>query len=275
METAEGDWIALCDSDDVWHPHKLEAIEACIRSLSKCDLFFHDFYLFGPDRIVDFRGAAEGPDTIFPIFRENDISYKQMMKNHYTIEMGGLPWKTVPLYHGRIFAWLVLGPCILPSACVFRKQVVDEYGGFDPEFRSAEDMEFYLRLAKNIPFAFLDLPLTGYRIVSGGLTGNIPELMHNAMRALDKHTVHDPQTFGRHKKIIKLAIARRFGRLASYHLRMQERGKSWCNLFNGLRYNCFEKQLWKVLLASLLPHALLKSLVSRRKRIQTTDTLSS
>ncbi|MEJ2426991.1 MAG: glycosyltransferase family A protein, partial [Candidatus Thiodiazotropha sp.] len=36
FERASGDWIALCDGDDIWHPDKLRIVEKCIEQAPDC-----------------------------------------------------------------------------------------------------------------------------------------------------------------------------------------------------------------------------------------------
>ena len=46
----EGDAIALCDQDDLWHPHRLTAGEAKLERVPAALLAFGDAYLIGPHR---------------------------------------------------------------------------------------------------------------------------------------------------------------------------------------------------------------------------------
>lgn len=265
IEAAENNWIALCDGDDTWNPEKLLVVERCIDHLQECDFFFHDFFLFGHDQKADFHGAAESEDTIFPFFLENQQTYRQMMKKHHHLSLTKQHLSNIPLYYDNIFQWLILGNLILPSSVVFHRRLFKEYGGFSPDFRSAEETEFFLRLAKKVPFGYIDMPLAGYRKGQSGLTGNIPYLLANAEKALRLHALDDAAVYQKYKKTINLAFARRYSRLASYYLKTRDRRSCWANLRKGMQYSWYEKRMWKVFAGSLLPFPLLHYLVGVRK----------
>jgi glycosyltransferase involved in cell wall biosynthesis len=267
IEAAANDWIALCDGDDIWTPEKLLVVERCIHHLPQCEFFFHDFFLFGHGRKTDFQNAAESADTIFPFFLENSQTYRQMMKNHHHISLTKQDKSTIPLYYDNIFQWLILGNIILPSSIVFHRRLYRNHGGFSPDFRSAEETEFFLRLAKKMSFGYIDMPLAGYRKSRGGLTGNIPFLLGNAEKALRMHTINDTAIYRKYKKNINLAFARRYSRLASHYLKTHDRRSCWTNLGKGVKHTWYEKHLWKVFAGSLLPFSLLHYLLTMRNKI--------
>ena len=264
---AKGDWLAFCDADDVWHPHKIAVIETCIRRFEQCRFIFHDFFRFGPGITPDPSGVTEGRHTIFPIFRENRLTMARIMDQWNALPLESVQWSSGNVAHGNVFRWLVLGNFILPSSVVVHRDLFEDCGGFDPQFKSAEETEFFLRLAKQTAFFYIDLPLAGYRVGQGGLTGNIPVLLTNGMRALFKNAVQDPNMYARHKRAIHLGIARRYARLSSFHLKNRSRIQSWKGILNGMRFAWYERSLWKTLLASLVPHVILEAAVNvKRKR---------
>ncbi len=250
---ATSQWLAFCDADDIWHPEKLAIIERCVRHHGDCRFFFHNFYLFGDSLKTTFSGVADSRDGIFPFFRENKISLKGILPSHEQIHLNGAPWPFAPLYNGDAFRWLVLGNFILPSSVAIRRDFFEEIGGFDPAFRSAEETEFFLRVSKKTILHYIDLPLAGYRKSPGGLTGNIPVLLDNAMKALIKNAVQDPQIYESYKKVIDLSIARRYGRSANYWLFAGKRYSAFRMALKGLKH-CFTVwQLWAVLIGMMLP----------------------
>jgi len=266
VANATGEWIALCDSDDVWHPEKLAIVQQCIEENDDCRFIFHNFYLFGNGLKTTYLGVADTRETIFPFFLENRITYEQILINHKQIALYGKSWPLANLYNGNALRWLILGNFVLPSSVIIRRDLYMEIGGFDPTFRSAEETEFFLRLSKHTAFNYIDLPMTGYRKFSGGLTGNIPILLDNAMRALDKNTVQDSTVFSNYKKVIHLSIARRYSRLASYWTLKGDRSRGLHFVLKGMKYKCSLKSLWILLVLSCLPHRVVSVLSEYRKK---------
>ncbi len=265
---SRGEWIAFCDSDDVWHPDKLAVIERCIEKFPKSFFFHHNFYLLGREMSRLYKGVAEGTDTIFPFFRENRLSFKDIYPEHYILAPNDVSWSTVPIYMGNAFPWLVLGNFILPSTAVIKRSAFMSLSGFDENFRYAEDTEFFLRLSKDLNFFFIDLPLTGYRAFSGGLSSNAESSLENGMQALFNNAVNDPRQYKRYKKRIHTSIARRYGRMATTQLAKNNRLQAWRYLLKGFRFSWTDGSLWKKMLAFMLPLVLVEYLVklNRGKR---------
>ncbi len=266
IERAKGEWIALCDGDDIWHPDKLKVIENCIIDNPKCSFFFHDFYLFGKDVPEDKSAVSEGARSIFPFFRETGLKYKDMMQEVKDFKPATGEFESATLLMGNIFHRMILGNVILPSSVVISSKLLNSLGGFDPSFRKAEETEFFLRVAKHENLGFVSLPLAGYRIGNGGLTSNLQDLLEHGMRALYKNCVDDQEIYAKHKDIVDLAIARRYGRMASVNLRNRHRTDAWRNIMRGLRFRLFEPNIWKILIASMLPYFVLETLSGTGKQ---------
>ncbi|MET0026769.1 MAG: glycosyltransferase family 2 protein [Candidatus Thiodiazotropha sp.] len=266
FERATGDYIALCDGDDIWHPDKLKVIENCIVDNPEINFFFHDFYLFGEGVPVDKSAVSEGSRSIFPFFRETGLRYKDMMPGVKNFKPASEEFEAATLLTGNIFQRLILGNVILPSSIVISSKLLNSLGGFDPSFRKAEETEFFLRVAKYEDLGFVTLPLAGYRIGNGGLTSNLHDLLEHGMRALYKNCVDDQQIYEKYKDTVDLAIARRYSRMASVNLRNRQRTDAWRNIMNGLRFRLFEVNLWKIFIASLLPFFVLETLSGSGKK---------
>jgi glycosyltransferase involved in cell wall biosynthesis len=111
IRQARGEWIAFLDADDVLLPHKLAA---------------------------QLTVAAAHPDAgmIHSGWNRVDAEGRVIMP----VE----PWHQVPEL--TLESWLRWKP-VLPSAMLFRRQWLEQTGGFDPRFPPAEDTELVLRLS--------------------------------------------------------------------------------------------------------------------------------
>lgn len=111
IQAAQGQWIAFLDADDVLLTHKLEAQIELAASYSDLGIIHSGWN----------RVDAEG-----------------------NLLMTVKPWQEIPEL--TLESWLRWKP-VLPSAMLFRRQWLNQAGGFDPRFPPAEDTELVLRLA--------------------------------------------------------------------------------------------------------------------------------
>lgn len=126
MRLANGEFIALLDSDDEWEPGKLEKQV--------------DFLCAHPDYgmvVTDVRRIDAKRNTI-DIFRRRDVTPKD----------------------GDVFSDVLLNPALAPASAMLRKDVFVRLGGFDESLRTAEDIEFHLRVAASYKIGVIEESLT-------------------------------------------------------------------------------------------------------------------
>lgn len=263
---AKGEWLAFCDADDIWASVKLGVLAACIDRLPQYSFFFHDFYLFNSDSVI-MRHATQSENSIFPFFAEGGVEMSQILSRCHS-----LPGRIVDgsssslrLYGGNAFKWLIHGNFILPSAVVVRKRAFHQTGGFDQNFRSAEETEFFLRCARAMDFAYIDSDLAGYHISREGLTGNLGSLVTNGMRALLQNVIADRNLYAQNRNAIRQAIGRRYARMAYYWLSVYRRPKAITHSFRAIRYFPWQYSPWLTLAGSLCPLQLLRAVAESKK----------
>ncbi len=146
--------IAFLDSDDHWYPEKLQK---CLDKLSEgFDLVCHAEKWVGPGART--RVVFYGP--------ESRASYDRL------------------LYEGN---------CLSTSAVVVKRSFVEQVGGFSmsSEFITAEDYEFWLRLARaGARIGFVNDILGEYLIHDGNQSGAVLRNME-AVRAVIRHHFAD------------------------------------------------------------------------------------
>lgn len=258
VQEASGDWLAFCDADDLWHADKLRVVAAAIDAAPDVDLVFHDFWTFDGDRVVEER-ATHSAGTMFPLFKEVDISIPRILDQRRRIETGSAAFPVVDAWFGHALRWLMVGNFLMPSTVLVRRSAFLACGGFDANFRYAEDTEFFLRYAKATPFLWIDAALTGYRRAPGTLlTGNMLPTILNATRAVEAHCIGDRAVVESDPKWVTSAVARRFSRLAYYCLSELLIPEARQHARTSLRYDRWNRRAWKVALATLLPVSLLR-----------------
>ena len=119
ISSSSGDWVAFLDSDDDWHPQKLERQATWWRSHS-------DFQILHCDEIWIRNGV-----------RVN--SKKRHAKSG-----------------GRIFPRCLSLCLISPSAAVIHKSVFSDVGVFDENLPVCEDYDLWLRICSRYPVGYVD-----------------------------------------------------------------------------------------------------------------------
>lgn len=136
-------------------------------------------------------------------------------------------------------ALLDRGSCIIPSAAVVRKDLVESAGCFseEPAFVTAEDYHFWIKLAQaGIKMRFIREILGQYRIHSGNQSGSVLRHLNAVLCVVDAFFPEaKSRNFG-----MRMRVRRRYG-LAYYGAgrAMQRNGRfaqSWPLLFQAFLY---------------------------------------
>jgi glycosyltransferase involved in cell wall biosynthesis len=127
---ARGDYVAICDADDIWRPDKLERQYDALRAASEIDVAFGAASIFG---------AADGS------------------WGHFAIREPGL------LERRRFANDLFRTNVVTTSTVIIRRSLFAELGRFE-EHLGAEDYDYWLRaVGKGATFYYDPSALTRYR----------------------------------------------------------------------------------------------------------------
>jgi glycosyltransferase involved in cell wall biosynthesis len=161
IRAAEGEYIALLDADDAWHPRKLELQVAYLRDHPEVGLvgasLFTDRRLCWPE-IGDLSSVAA--DT----YRLEELVGKMRFG---------------------------------PSSVVMRRSCLDEVGLFDPTLRCVEDRDLWVRFASRFRVAMLHAPLLWYRQHPASLSTKAASMEETERRVLTKLFAEVPALRGR------------------------------------------------------------------------------
>ena len=132
LERATGEFTAVLNDDDVWHPEKLARQVELLDSNPKVGL------VHTGGHFVNGKGERTEGNPLgfrFPSFETGDI-------------LLGL------VYENKIIA----------SAALARTAILRELGGFNPDYFGSGDWEMWFRVAEQHNVGFVDAPLTDYRV---------------------------------------------------------------------------------------------------------------
>ncbi|HEX8362149.1 MAG TPA: glycosyltransferase [Longimicrobium sp.] len=216
IREARGEWIAFCDSDDLWHPRKLELQMAALAafpgagwSVTGCDLIDPD----GAAVTTDGSGMARS----FPVFQETGVSPRDHLAR--TLEERTAAGATV--MGGDAYGLLFEGNFGLPSSALVARELIGETGPFDEYFRWAEDTEFFHRVSARSAVAVVLDPLVLYRVHHGSMiTGDPRPFIEKALESVDRAAKLRPHlsaseaaAYRRGRRTLQLRLA--YARLAA------------------------------------------------------------
>jgi glycosyltransferase involved in cell wall biosynthesis len=150
IRAAAGQWIAFLDSDDQWHPRKLEVQMTYLAS-------HPDVALLAADSLKDVSGGwpdiAEGADPPAERIGLDDIVIRSRFG---------------------------------PSCVVVRKDCFEKTGLFDSSLASAEDRDMWIRIACDFPTVILHVPLWWYRVHSSSMSYHTETMVRSERQVLQK-----------------------------------------------------------------------------------------
>jgi glycosyltransferase involved in cell wall biosynthesis len=134
MKVSRGEYLAFCDSDDLWFPEKLEKQVA----------------LFGPNTALVFSDAHA--------FAESSPHPKAKFK-----------WfdLTTP-FRGDVYGHLIRRNFVVTSSAIARRQFLADFNPYP--LTNADDWQMWLWLARKGPFEYVAEPLVYYYEHSQGLS---------------------------------------------------------------------------------------------------------
>lgn len=130
IAAAQGEYIALLDSDDVWLPEKLSRQVSLIKTVPHACMIGCQAWL------IDTHGKQIGVNPVGAGLQPTDYSLESLLLSN---KVGG------------------------GSIGLIRRAAVEQVGGFDPDIRFGEDWDLWLRLRARWDFAFVPEPLACIR----------------------------------------------------------------------------------------------------------------
>jgi glycosyltransferase involved in cell wall biosynthesis len=157
---ANGKYLAFLDADDLWQPDKIERQYKALKQYPHVGLFYTDLFKY------DYK-----TETLTPV---KVISYKE---NETEL----------------LFKFVAKGAPVIPSTVLVKKICFEQVGLFDVLLvNGGEDIDMWLRIARQYSFHHIDGCLIKKRELKGSLGANTFENAKGYKIALDKMQQLEP-----------------------------------------------------------------------------------
>jgi glycosyltransferase involved in cell wall biosynthesis len=202
IEESHGEYIALLDHDDLWHPTKLAKQVDCLEKRKDVGMVITDvIHIDQTGKQVGKAGSAYNP-------------------------------------HDRFYKLFVKGYIPTPSSAMIRRSIFDQVGRFEEAFHSAglDDHELWPRIAQVCEITNIPEPLTCHRL----RTIKPPEiaLVHRQLlvsKLLEQFGHERPK-----RRYMQQEQARYFCDVGKHLLKTGHRGEARSQLLQGLRLSLSE-----------------------------------
>lgn len=227
IEHARGDLIALLDDDDRFLPRKLEDQAAFIRQHPDTKVGM----VFCGVRLIDAEGRVIGARVKSA---SGDI-YRRMVQ-----EGNGVT---------------------APSAVMMKRDVIDAAGNFDPGMRSLEDMDMWLRIARQYHVYAMPECLADYRLHGNTITAKSFGREEEYERKLYDRILRQDASWDRDQ-----IYGRMYGRFAVRHYSLGNYRAARAALSQSAAHG-FWPDLWLLWVMTFLPAGFLNAVKSARRAI--------
>jgi glycosyltransferase involved in cell wall biosynthesis len=154
LAVSSGEFIAFCDSDDVWLEDKLRVQFDALSKAPEVGILHSD------SAIIDCIGNLTGERFSALYHRKNQ-----------------------PL-SGALLEELCQRNFLCVPTVILRREAIKFAGGFDVSLRSLEDWVCWTKISSKYSFSYIDEVLAHYRIHGESLSSNSKNLAHSRIEAL-------------------------------------------------------------------------------------------
>jgi glycosyltransferase involved in cell wall biosynthesis len=151
---SRGRYVLFLDSDDFLSP---TALEMGVREITT-----HPEYAFvtGDYRQVNHEGNLLG-ESNFP--RDVSEPYLTLLRKNYIMN---------------------------PAMVLYRREVLESFGGFDPKLRATQDYDLYLKIARQFPIGHFRGLMVLYRRYENSMTSNAELMMIEIIEVMTRQQAH-------------------------------------------------------------------------------------
>ena len=193
LNAAQGEFIALMDSDDICEPERIAAQARFLGERPEVVLCCSDFSAFNAGGPVSnsygevyyshCAASGGGVKAVYPGHGRLDISDCLVSTPGQAV--------VVPIHFGAVYEELALGNFVHPPTVLFRRDVLTEVGCFDPEIKIMCEWDWLVRVAHDGAIGFIDRPLLRYRL-SASQVSSSEDAVSDSLRVAQHICERDP-----------------------------------------------------------------------------------
>lgn len=263
LDIAKGEYIAFLDADDVWYKEKLGIQVKTLEAFPEIAGVFSNF------QTIDKNGGIlerNGIQKLYSIFREHGETIEALFASRVPIDSGAPASGRMDFFYGNIFKSLFKGNFINTSSIVLRKAALKGVG-FNTSQRTQEDYDLWMRLSKDHPLGYIDIPLLYTRKRPGQLTGmaQIEEIALGSLEIVEKFS-RDTGLLG--KDAVKRRLSRKYGDLGAIYLGNNKAALARAALLKSLSYEPFNLRHILFLFLSGVPFSIRSSIKNGARSIR-------
>jgi glycosyltransferase involved in cell wall biosynthesis len=162
LSIATGEFVAFLDSDDVWHPWKVELQVRALRHLPDAGLVWTDMAAMDPEGKIVAERYLRTMYSAYQWFPGESLFTSRVEAPAWLgADAGHLP--QVHLLSGDIYSSIIMGNVIHTSTVLMRHAWARQVGKIADHAPIGEDYDYYVRTCRLGPVAYLDVPAILYQ----------------------------------------------------------------------------------------------------------------
>lgn len=201
LRAARGDLIALMDADDLCEPERIAVGVRYLAEHPEVVLCSSDFSAFSASGPI----AASYIGTYYHQCSQERGGVAARYPERGTLDIRDCVLKAtsapadVPAYQGDVYDELALGNFVHPPTVLFRRELLDTVGGFDPAIRIMCEWDWLVRVARVGAIGFVDRPMLRYRLSESQVSSSEAAAM-DSVQVARMIVARDPALVARHRK---------------------------------------------------------------------------
>jgi len=257
MQAAQGDYIALLDSDDIWMPWKLELQLACMRARPEVGMTWTDMEAIDPEGNLISSAYLRRMYSAYRWFPTSESLFRESMPLAAVAPRLSSVVGHRSFSVGDLSSAMIMGNLVHTSTVLFTRERYQQTGPFSDQYRQAgEDYEFHLRTCRIGAVGFVDIASIKYqRGFADRITRNENDV-HFArafLRTIAPIIEKERAVIDLPPRMINAVLAEAHGWIGEASLEANDRRQAVQHLAWSLRYDPKQPRLLGLMAVAALP----------------------